>query len=104
MISRSKTWGCNPNILRWLYISIARPTITDGAITWFQKVTQAMTRNTIDKLQRIACVCITGAMRTCPTAAMEVILDLTPQHIVVEGVANSITYYSSLNLRMYDIW
>ncbi|XP_055844735.1 uncharacterized protein LOC129911088 [Episyrphus balteatus] len=40
-----------------------------------------------DKVQRLACVCITGAMRTCPTAAMEVILDLTPLHLIIESAA-----------------
>ncbi|GJQ78515.1 hypothetical protein Trydic_g11629 [Trypoxylus dichotomus] len=45
-----KTWGCY-NILRWLYISIVRPIVTYGAVTWFQKVTQVTTRNTLDKLQ-----------------------------------------------------
>ncbi|GJQ71563.1 putative unfolded protein binding protein [Trypoxylus dichotomus] len=28
-----KRWGCNPNILRWLCISIVRPTVTYAAIT-----------------------------------------------------------------------
>ncbi|GJQ81929.1 hypothetical protein Trydic_g20396 [Trypoxylus dichotomus] len=82
-----KTRGCNQNILRWLYISIVRSTVTYGAITWLQKITQVTTRNTLDKLQGLACVCITEAMRTCPTAALEVILDLTPLHIVVEAMA-----------------
>jgi len=33
--------------------------------------------------QRIACVCMTGAMRTCPTAALEVLMEVTPLHIVI---------------------
>ncbi|GJQ68063.1 hypothetical protein Trydic_g16769 [Trypoxylus dichotomus] len=36
--------------------------VTYGAITWCQKVTQVTARNTLDKLQQLACVCITGAM------------------------------------------
>ncbi|GJQ77825.1 hypothetical protein Trydic_g16082 [Trypoxylus dichotomus] len=87
-----KTWVCNPNILRWLYINILTPTVTYGAIPWFQKVSQVTTRNTLDKSQRLACVCITGAMRTCPAEALEIILDLIPLHIVVEGVAHAAMY------------
>ncbi|GJQ80110.1 hypothetical protein Trydic_g12302 [Trypoxylus dichotomus] len=74
------------------HISIVRPTATYGAITWFQKVTQVPTRNTLNKLQRLAYVCITGAMRTWPIAALEVILDVIPLHIVMEGVAHAAMY------------
>ncbi|GJQ78554.1 hypothetical protein Trydic_g11665 [Trypoxylus dichotomus] len=56
------------------------------------KVAQVTTRNVLDKLRRLACVCMTGAMRTCPAAVLEVILDLTPLHIVVEGVAHAAMY------------
>ncbi|GJQ79824.1 hypothetical protein Trydic_g17309 [Trypoxylus dichotomus] len=51
---------------------------------------QVPTRNTLDKLHRLACVCISEAIRTCPTAVLKVILDLTPVHIVVEGVAHAV--------------
>lgn len=37
-------------------------------------------------------MCITGAMKTCPTTALEVILDLTPLYIVVERVSNKTLY------------
>ncbi|GJQ83496.1 hypothetical protein Trydic_g19288 [Trypoxylus dichotomus] len=55
------------------------------SITCFQMVTEVTTRKTLDKLQWLICACITGAMRTFPTAALEVILDLTTLHAVVEG-------------------
>jgi hypothetical protein len=32
-------------------------------------------------LQRVACLWITGAMKTAPTAAMEVLLGLPPLHL-----------------------
>ncbi|GJQ79987.1 hypothetical protein Trydic_g9462 [Trypoxylus dichotomus] len=69
-----------------------RPIVTYVAITWFQKVTQVTTRNTLDKLQRLACVYITGAIQTCPAVALEVILDLTPLHVVVEGLGHAEMY------------
>ncbi|GJQ86650.1 hypothetical protein Trydic_g15752 [Trypoxylus dichotomus] len=62
------------------------------ALTTNKKITQVTTRNTFDKLQRLACVCITGAMRTCLTKALKVILDLTPLHIVVEVVVYAEIY------------
>ena len=43
----------------------------------------------LGRLQRLACLCISGAMRTTPTAAMEVILGLPPLNIFIEGEAMS---------------
>jgi hypothetical protein len=34
-------------------------------------------------LQRIACLAITGAMKSTPTAAIEVLLDLTPLDLLI---------------------
>ena len=91
MICRSlagKSWGCSPSILRWMYIAIVRPTLTYGAIAWAKRTNLTTTKETLNKVQRLACLCITGAMRTCPTAAMEVLLELTPLHLVVAECAN----------------
>ncbi|GJQ84341.1 hypothetical protein Trydic_g5279 [Trypoxylus dichotomus] len=49
--------------------------------------TQVTARNTLDKLQRLAYMCITRVRRTCPTAALEVILDLTFLHIAMAHAA-----------------
>lgn len=82
-----KSWGCNPYILRWMYTMMVRPIITYGAIAWGKRANLITARKELEKIQRLACVCITGSMRSCPTAAMEVLLELTPLHIVVENVA-----------------
>ena len=82
-----KTWGCNPSILRWMYTMLVRPMITYGAVVWHGRTELATTRKILEKVQRLACLCITGAMRSAPTAALEVILDLTPLHIVVRKTA-----------------
>ncbi|XP_044764501.1 cytochrome P450 4C1-like [Coccinella septempunctata] len=51
-------------------------------------VKKVSTRRMLDRVQRLACVCITGAMRTCPTRALEIITDLTPLHLVIDRVAH----------------
>jgi len=38
----------------------------------------------LHELQRMAFVCMTGAMCTSPTAALEVLMEVTPLHIVIE--------------------
>ncbi|XP_036344628.1 uncharacterized protein LOC118753862 [Rhagoletis pomonella] len=64
-----------------------RPIATYGAVAWSQRITFNTVRASLSKVQRRACTCITGAMRTCLTAALEVILDLTPLYIVIEQIA-----------------
>jgi len=88
MVCRSlagKTWVCNPSILRWMQTIMIRPIITYGAAAWYNKIRQGTARQTLSKIQRLACLCITGAIRPCPTAAMQVMLDLTPLHLTVQG-------------------
>jgi hypothetical protein len=46
----------------------------------------------LSKLQRVACLGITGAMRTAPTAAVEVLLGLPPLHLRVEAEAKIDNY------------
>ncbi|XP_055850655.1 uncharacterized protein LOC129915201 [Episyrphus balteatus] len=84
----NKSWGCKPNILRWMYTMMVRPIITYGAVVWHKRTELVTTKKTLNKVQRLACLCITGSMRTCPTAAMEVILHLTPLHEVISSTAN----------------
>jgi hypothetical protein len=43
-------------------------------------------------LQRVACLRITGAIKTAPTAAMEVLLGLPPLHLQVEAEARIGSY------------
>ncbi|XP_050311838.1 uncharacterized protein LOC126747328 [Anthonomus grandis grandis] len=82
-----KNWGCSPKILRWMYTKMVKPIITYGAVVWHDTTKLSTVRRKLDKVQRLACVCITGAMKTCPTAALEVIVNLAPLHLAVEGAA-----------------
>ncbi len=82
-----RSWGCKPSIIRWLYTMIVRPIVTYGAVVWASKAKQTSIGLQLSKLQRLACVCATGAMRTCPTAALEVMLELTPLHLVINQTA-----------------
>jgi len=61
--------------------------ITYGAAVWHGKTELATTRKTLEKMQRLECLCITEALRSTPTATLEVILDLTPLHIMMRRTA-----------------
>ena len=82
-----RTWGLSPRIINWLYTMMVRPIVTYAAIVWWTKTTQTSTALKCEKLQRMVCLAITGAMRTCPTAAMEKIIGLTPLHLHIQEVA-----------------
>jgi ribonuclease HI len=82
-----KTWGVTPKIALWMYTAITRPIITYAAIVWWRNCDKSNVRNKLTRLQRLACLNITGAMSTTPTAALEVLLNLAPLHIKIEEEA-----------------
>ena len=55
----------------------------------------------LNKVQRMACLGITGAMKTCPTAAMEALLGLTPLHLHIkkEAAAAALRMQAEGNLK-----
>jgi hypothetical protein len=46
-------------------------------------------RAELSKLQRMACVIITGAKRTAPMAEINILLGLLPLHLQLEGEARA---------------
>ena len=96
-------WGLKPKYALWLFNMIIRPIVTYASLVWWPKVNQISAQNVLSKIQRIACLCITGAFKTTPTRALEVILDMRPLHIQIKAEAMSSAYrLSSLNLLKVD--
>ncbi|MCP4831423.1 MAG: hypothetical protein GY886_04310 [Gammaproteobacteria bacterium] len=81
------TWGLSPRVMHWIYIAIIRPAMAYAVVVWWPRLALAVAQSQVGRLQRLACLCITGALRTTPTAAMEVLLGLTPIHIWLEKEA-----------------
>jgi len=55
-------------------------------MVWWPRV-KNVSRMELSNLQRLACLAITGAMKTTPTAAIQVILGLPPLHVMTEAEA-----------------
>ena len=87
-----KNWGLNPKMTLWLYTRVIRPMVTYGSIVWWPKTQQVGAIRLLSGIQRQACLSATGAMRTTPTAAMQVLLNLPPLHIFVRAEARSVRY------------
>ena len=82
-----KNWGISPKITYWLYTITTRPIINYASSVWWKKTQQKKAQEKLSRIQRLACLGITGAMRTTPTAAMEVLLNLPPLHLFIRREA-----------------
>jgi len=45
-----------------------------AAVVWWSRVELGVARDMLGRIQRLACLAITGAIRTTPTAVMEIYL------------------------------
>jgi ribonuclease HI len=80
-------WGLRPKYVHWLYTMVVLPYLTYGCSVWWQRCGVIAVQTKLSHLQRMACLGITGAMRTTPTAAMEVMLNLPPLHFFIRKCA-----------------
>lgn len=76
-------WGLTPKMVYWLYKVIVRPIVSYGSIAWVARTFTASAEKKLEAVQRLACLCITSATRTTPTAALQVLLGLPPLHLYV---------------------
>jgi hypothetical protein len=80
-------WGLRRMVVYWLYTSIIRPSITFASLVWWTGYQTSSAKKQLSRVQRLACLGITGAMRTTPKNAMEALTCLPPFDLVVEGEA-----------------
>lgn len=95
-----KSWGLSPKITLWLYNTVIRPSLTYGALVWWPRSKQTTTVGKLQKFQRLACVAVTGCMRTAPTVALEALMGITPLHLHVLQEAAAAAY----RLRALKLW
>jgi hypothetical protein len=70
-----------------MYTAVVRLMVTYAATIWWPRVRLETSEAELSKLQKMVCLGITGAIWTAPTAAMEVLLGLTPLHLQVKAEA-----------------
>ena len=73
-----KTWGYSPRVVHWIYTMVIRPMLTYAAVVWWPRINYSTVDMQLEHVQRLACLYITGAMRTSPTIALELITGLPP--------------------------
>ncbi|GBN04245.1 Putative protein in type-1 retrotransposable element R1DM [Araneus ventricosus] len=77
------TWGINKNIRRLLYKRVIERTLCHGATAWGHNMTSRLQKK-LDSIQRLFLLYITGAYRTIPTAALQVVTGLQPLHLQIQ--------------------
>jgi hypothetical protein len=83
------TWGLKPRVVHWLYVAIIRSSVTFTSLVWWPGFQMASAKRKLSRVQRLACLGITGAMRTTPTNAVEALICLPPLDLVVQSEARS---------------
>jgi hypothetical protein len=81
-------WGLT-KVFYWLYISIIPSFTTLASLVWWPGCHTASTTKRQNRIQRLACLGISEAMRTTPTSAMEVLTCRPPLYLAVQGKAKS---------------
>jgi hypothetical protein len=79
-------------MVQWLYTRVIRPSILHAALVWWPKVKQKNTKIQLGRIQRMACLVITVAMKLTPSSAMEVLLNLTPLDLLIMAEARMAPY------------
>ena len=74
--------------------------ITYGSLVWWPAVRKVTCRSRLSQVQRLACLCMSGAFRTTPSLSLEALLGLIPLHITVEAEARS----ASARLNNWGQW
>ena len=82
-------WGLKPSVVHWLYVAVIRPSVTFASLVWWPGCHMACAKRKLSRVQKSACLGITGAMCTTPTNAMEALICLPPLDLVVQSEARS---------------
>ncbi|KAL7725890.1 hypothetical protein ACLKA6_000657 [Drosophila palustris] len=67
---------------------------------WWPALTKASTIKQLQKIQRMAEICITGALNTTPGEALDAILNITP----IQQLSEEISTLSAIRLRDTNLW
>ena len=68
-----------------------------AAVVWWTRSTLTTVGKQLEYLQRLACLYVTGAMRTTPTAALEIIIGIVPLAVFIKQEAMSACYRLKLS-------
>ncbi|CAF4919851.1 unnamed protein product [Pieris macdunnoughi] len=80
-------WGLSPKITLWIYTAIIRPMLAYGALVWWPRTELQTAITKLGRFQRLALSAASGCMKTTPTAAMEMALQILPLDLHIQQEA-----------------
>ena len=83
------SWGLKPKVVHWLYITVVQSTISFASLVWWPGCQTPSAKKRLNKVQRLAFLGITGAIRTTPTGVMEALTGLPLLDLLIQGEARS---------------
>ncbi|CAL4095421.1 unnamed protein product [Meganyctiphanes norvegica] len=95
-----KSWGLKPRQALWIFTAIIRPILAYAAVIWINATNSHTLVAMLQKVQRLACITITSAFPSTPTAALETLLQIPPIDVFLKGEAYMATY----RLERGDMW
>ena len=82
-----KLWGLPPKLMRWAYTGIVRPRLSYGALVWSKACNSSWAVKELTKINRLALLSMGHFRRSTPTAGLEIISDVMPLHLYIQGEA-----------------
>jgi hypothetical protein len=100
-----KTCGLKPKVMYWNYTLVVRPIVTyAAAAVWWHLVNFKTSKVKLSKFQRMACLGITGAMKTALTATdKDRTMDNVQQHNNCTNVPLSRTFRLYMQMRSWRL-
>ena len=94
-----KNWGPKPKLMRWAYLGVVRPMLAYGAMIWGHRAQYHTAK--LSRINRMGMNTFGSFPKSTPTAAMELILDVTPLHLhcIQEGLASKIRLHDTTRLH-----
>ena len=91
-------WGFSPKVCYWIYTSVVRPILTYGCLVWWKATDKRYLKNKLRSVQRLACLLISGALKSTSTDSLDITLGFTPIDLFVRSLAAK----SAIRLQSLD--
>lgn len=95
-----RNWGLSPTAISWIYSAVIKPILSHGSLVWWPRVEVKWSKGRLDKLQRLACLCMTGAKNTVSSLALEALLNIPPLDLHIKSIA----FNAAFNLKINGCW
>ncbi|XP_037943520.1 uncharacterized protein LOC119676353 [Teleopsis dalmanni] len=80
-----KRWGLSPKSILWIYNVVVKPILLYGVLFWRNTLNRSTLCKKLKKVQRTALMTLSGALKSTPSLALNVIFNILPIDIAAKG-------------------